>query len=193
MTDDAVLAFDRGALVQRMLTGRIGFTGDAHGGVLASDVTTRAKSDSWAACLPRPEPLPPRAHPRMPTGDRERDIATLDAVRATTEHVVCSSLTSDRARTEQSKPRSRPGMCVTSGTYETERARRRKQVAAMGNGSPASAEWIPLKKLHPSSGAPAVLGVAIRLVRITQPFIEAWSWRPEWRRHDAELICGKST
>jgi hypothetical protein len=30
MADDAVLAFDRGAILQRMLTGRIDFAGDAH-------------------------------------------------------------------------------------------------------------------------------------------------------------------
>jgi hypothetical protein len=47
----------------------------------------------------------------------------------------------------------------------------------MGNRSPAPAEWLSLNKLHLSSGALTVLGVAIRLVRITQPFIDAWSWR----------------
>src|SRR5712692_8770015 len=54
-----------------------------------------------------------------------------------------------------------------------------KQVAAMGNGSPTPAESISLKKLHLSFGVfiLAVLGVAIRVVRITDPFIDFWSWR----------------
>jgi hypothetical protein len=100
MADDTVLAFDRGAILQRMLTGRIDLAGDAHEGR-----------------LPRPEPLPPWAHPRMATGDREGDIATLDAVRAPAELMVCSFRIPCRARTEMSKPRSRPGMRESSGTY----------------------------------------------------------------------------
>jgi hypothetical protein len=49
----------------------------------------------------------------------------------------------------------------------------------MGNGSPAPVEWVPLKKLHLISGvfALVVLGVAIRVVGLTQPFIDFWSWR----------------
>jgi hypothetical protein len=49
----------------------------------------------------------------------------------------------------------------------------------MGNGSPTPAESISLKKLHLSFGVfiLAVLGVAIRVVRITDPFIDFWSWR----------------
>lgn len=83
MADDAVLAVERSAILERMLTGCIDVAGDAHEGR-----------------LPRPEPVPPGAHPRMTTGDGECDIATFDAVRATTEHVICSFLTSGRTRTE---------------------------------------------------------------------------------------------
>jgi 4-amino-4-deoxy-L-arabinose transferase-like glycosyltransferase len=38
---------------------------------------------------------------------------------------------------------------------------------------------MPLKKLHPSFGvfALVVLGVAIRVVGLTQPFVDFWSWR----------------
>jgi hypothetical protein len=53
------------------------------------------------------------------------------------------------------------------------------QIAAMGNGSPTPAGSISLKKLHCGFGVftLAVLGVAIRVVRITDPFVDAWSWR----------------
>ena len=49
----------------------------------------------------------------------------------------------------------------------------------MGNASPAPVEWTPLKKLRLTSGvfALVVLGVAIRVVGLTQPFIDLWSWR----------------
>src|SRR5258706_15588154 len=43
MTDDAVLSFDHRALLRRMLTEHIGFTGDAHGEVLASDAIARSE------------------------------------------------------------------------------------------------------------------------------------------------------
>jgi len=125
MADDAVLALDRGAILQRMLTGAIDVAGHAH-----------------ERRLPRPDPAPPRAHPRMATGDREGDVAALDAVGATAEHMVCTFLSPGRARTEMSKPRSRHSMCESSGTYAAGSAKRRKEVAAMGNGSPTPAEWL---------------------------------------------------
>ena len=107
----------------------------------------------------------------MATCDGECDIATVDAVCATAQHVVCSFLAPYRTRTETSKPRSKPGMRETSGTCGAGSAKRRQQVAAMGNGSPTPAGSISLKKLHYGFGVLtlAALGVAIRAVRITDP------------------------
>jgi hypothetical protein len=102
MADDTVLAFDRDAILQRMVAERIDATGDAH-----------------ARVLTRPEPLPPRARPRTATGDGKRDIATIDGVGATTEHMRCSFPGRYRVRRERSKRRSRPLRGNDSGTYET--------------------------------------------------------------------------
>ena len=123
MADDAVFAVDRDAILQRMLTEYIAATGDAH-----------------ARRLPRPDPVPPRARPGTATGDGKRDMATLDGIRATAEHMVCSSLGPYRIRTEMSKPRSRPSMRDTSSTYGEGTVRRQKQVVVMGNGSPIRTE-----------------------------------------------------
>jgi hypothetical protein len=125
MADDAVLAFDRSAILQRMPTGRIAATGDTH-----------------ARLLPRPEPVPPRARPGTATGDGKRDIAAIDGVRATAEHIVGSFLSPYRIRTELGKPRSKPGEREHSGTYGEGTVRRQKLVVAMGNGSPTLAEAI---------------------------------------------------
>lgn len=49
MADDAVLAFDRSAILQRMLTGRIDVAGDAHDGIyLGPDV----RSQVWSRTMP---------------------------------------------------------------------------------------------------------------------------------------------
>jgi hypothetical protein len=76
-------------------------------------------------------------------------------------------------------PHSKASMRESSGTYGAGSTGRRKQVAAMGNGSPTPAGAISLKKVHCGFGVftLAVLGVAIRVVRTTDPSVDAWSWR----------------
>src|SRR5258705_6766785 len=91
MTDDAVLSFDHRALLRRMLTEHIGFTGDAHGEVLASDAIARSEEfedselpvyhalrPTWRA-FPRTlraarheHPADPRGHHQGRVGDRSR-------------------------------------------------------------------------------------------------------------------------